>query len=218
MNLPNIKDNDNFKDLDTAWAIEQLRRASTPTDAVKLIQTISSKNLTAADRNDIITVLIENLSHHHPTVPAAAVEALTKLAPESVEPLIAAFHASKDHGLQAYIVQTLAKIGDGRALDLLLEVIGVAVANHCQGNVRRVAARGLAPIATNSNNPEVIQRILEKLTWALEKTEDWALRYAAAVSLQEIATIDAIAALQKAAIEERDSVVQVRIKTALESL
>lgn len=216
MNVPNIEDSNNFRDLDTAWALEQLRRASTPTEAINLIQSLSSKKITAPDSHNIINALIEILSHHHPAVPSAAVEALVTLVPDSVEPLITAFHASKDHALQAYIVQALAKIGDDRALDLLLEVIGVAVANHCQGNVRRVAARGLAPIASNSNNPKIIQGIVEKLVWALEKTEDWALRYAAAVSLEEIATFDAISALKKAAIEEEDSVVKVRIKTALE--
>ncbi len=205
-------------DLDTAWLIQQLRRASTPVDAVQLIEALTTKKTTAGDGEEIIAVLIEMLSHHHPSVPAAAVEGLVQLALDSVEPLIAAYHASVDHGLQAYIVQALAKIGDGRSLDLLLEVVGVEVANHCQGNVRRVAARGLGRIGSTANDPEVVKGAIAKLTWTLQKTEDWALRYAAVVSLQEIATLDANAALEIAATKESDSVVRVRIKTALDLL
>lgn len=205
-------------DLDTAWLIQQLRRASTPVDAVQLIEALAAKKTTAGDGEEIIAVLIEMLSHHHPSVPAAAVEGLVQLALDSVEPLIAAYHASVDHGLQAYIVQALAKIGDAKALDLLLEVVGVEVANHCQGNVRRVAARGLGRIGSTANDPEVVKGAIAKLTWTLQKTEDWALRYAAVVSLQEIATLDANAALEIAATKESDSVVRVRIKTALDLL
>ncbi|MBD2179754.1 HEAT repeat domain-containing protein [Planktothrix sp. FACHB-1355] len=218
MNALNINNSEGSRDLDIAWLIQQLRRASTPTDTVSLIQTLSARKTTVENTEEIIAAFIEILSHHHPSVPAAAVEGLVKLAPHSVEPLIAAFRASADHGLQAYIVQALAKIGDGRALDLLLEVVGVEVANHCQGNVRRVAARGLGRIGSTSGDLEMIKRAIEKLTWALLKTEDWALRYAATVSLQEIATVEAIASLQQALTQEQDNTVQTRIKTALEEV
>lgn len=104
--------------------------------------------------------------------------------------------------MQAYIIQALAQIGDRRAFDLLAEVVGVAVANHCQGNVRRVAARGLGRIGSISSDSQIIHRAVEKLTWALLTPEDWALRYAAGVSLQEIATPKAILALQQALSQE----------------
>ncbi|MEO8893408.1 MAG: HEAT repeat domain-containing protein, partial [Coleofasciculaceae cyanobacterium] len=130
--------------------------------------------------------------------------------------LIAAFHACKDHGIQAYIVQALAQIGDARGLDLLIEVVGIEVANHCQGNVRRVAARGLGKIGT-INHSQTRQKAIAKLTWALLKPQDWALRYAAVVSLEEIATEATIATLQQALNQEIDQVVQLRIKTALDN-
>ena len=198
-------------DLVTAELIDQLHYAVTTTEAVTLIQTLASRRTSAA-----IAPLIQMLHHHHPAVSAAAVEALVKLAPDTVEPLIKAFQFSKDHGLQASIVQALAQIGDARALDLLIEVVGVEVANHCQGNVRRVAARGLGKIGRISD-PQTRHRAVEKLTWALFNAADWALRYAAVVSLQEIATAEAIAALQQAFTQELDKVVQLRIKTALEN-
>jgi len=191
--------------------IDRLRRASTPSTAVTEIQSLVKSGTPRA-----CLALIEALSHHHPAVPAAAVAGLVQLAPDSVEPLIAAFHAAKDQGLQAYIVQTLAQIGDPRAYDLLAVVVGVEVANHCQGNVRRIAARGLGTIASIASDAEIIHRAVEKLAWALLNAEDWGLRYAAVVSLQEIGTPEAIALLQQALTTEQDKTVQVRIKTALD--
>jgi HEAT repeat protein len=81
--------------------------------------------------------------------------------------------------------------------------------------VRRVAARGLGKIAV-IGDLEAIEPIVEKLSWALFNPQDWALRYAAVVSLEEIATTDAISTLQKALSQETDAVVRERIKTALE--
>lgn len=204
---------DTINEQDIVGLIDRLHQAAIPNEAVAAV-----KALVASGSKAAITPLIAALSHHHPSVPAAAVEGLVQLAPDTVEPLIAAFHASYDHGVQAYIVQVLAQIADERTLDLLVDVVGVEVANHCQGNVRRVAARGLGKIASTSSNYQVIRVAIEKLTWALLNAEDWALRYAAAISLQEIATPEACTALQQALTREPDKVVQARLNTALEAL
>jgi bilin biosynthesis PecF protein len=160
--------------------------------------------------------LIKALSHHLPRVRSAAVTALVQLAPFSIKPLITAFYSSLDQGVQAYIIQALALIGNVQAFDLLAEVMGTEVANHCQGNVRRIAARGLGRISSNTRNAEITHQVTEKLIWALVTPEDWGLRYAAAVSLQEIATSEAIAALQLAFSQELDCVVRARIAIALQ--
>jgi bilin biosynthesis PecF protein len=62
------------------------------------------------------------------------------------------------------------------------------------------------------------RQAVAKLTWAVLKAEDWVLRYASVVSLQEIATIEAQAALQQVLTQEREKVVLARIATALEAL
>lgn len=98
---------------------------------------------------------------------------------------------------------------------MLEEVIGVSVANHYQGNVRRIAARGLGKIGSTASDIQTIHRAVDKLSWALLSPEDWALRYAAAVSLAEIGTPEAIAILQQALAQELDRVVQARIHRAL---
>ena len=164
-----------------------------------------------------INTFIESLKHHNPGLSSAAVERLIEFTPATVEPLIDAFHNSTDQSIQAYIIQALAQIGNSEAIDLLAEVIGTEVANHCQGNVRRIAARGLGNIGSTSHNPEIINRVLEKLIWALLNPQDWGLRYAAAVSLQQIATPAANIALQQALNQENDKVVRSRIAAAVNS-
>lgn len=198
---------------DIIGLLEQLHQAVTPTEVVATIKALVDSGSRAT-----IPSLIEVLNHHHPSVPAAAVEGLVQFAADSVEPLMAAFYASGDHGVQAYIIQALAQIADERATDLLVEVVGVEVANHCQGNVRRVAARGLGKIAHTSSNPQVIRAVIDKLTWALLNAEDWALRYATVVSLQEIGSSEARAVLERTLTQERDKAVQARLNTALEVL
>lgn len=191
--------------------IEQLNSAIATTEIVNLVQTLATNKIKIA-----IAPLIQLLHHHNPSVSAAAVAGLVQLAPDSVEALMTAFGACQDHGVQAYIVQALAQIGDARGLDILIDIVGTEVANHCQGNVRRVAARGLGKIG-KTNHSQIRQKAITKLTWALLKPQDWALRYAAVVSLEEIATEATIATLQQALNQEIDQIVQLRIQTALDN-
>jgi bilin biosynthesis PecF protein len=190
--------------------IAQLNNVISTAETISLIQSLANIKISTA-----IAALIPMLHHHNIAIATAVVKALVQLAPDSVEALMKAFEETKDHGVQALIVQALAKTGDVRSLDLLIEVVGVEVANHCQGNVRRVAARGLGKIAI-SGDLDTLEPVVEKLTWALLNAQDWALRYAAVVSLQEIATTPAIDALQQALTIETDVVCRERLKTALE--
>ncbi|MGA9379637.1 MAG: HEAT repeat domain-containing protein [Phormidium sp.] len=166
---------------------------------------------------EAIASLIEQLHNHHPGILSTAVESLVEIGTETVEPLITAFLTCKDHGVQGFIIQALARIGDIRTLDLLIEVVGIEVANHCQGNVRRMAARGLGNIGSTTKDILAIDRCIEKLNWALFNVEDWALRYAAIVSLQEIATSETQAILQQALHQQTDQIVTLRCQTALEN-
>ncbi|MFM7405483.1 MAG: HEAT repeat domain-containing protein [Cuspidothrix sp.] len=133
----------------------------------------------------------------------------------NVESLIADYYSSTDQNQQANIIKILAEMGDEKALDLLVDVVGVEVANHCQGNVRRVAARGLEKMVISTENPEKMQRGIDKLSWALLNVEDWGLRYAAAISLAAIANVkthsDIKEILNQALNQELDQVVKERI-------
>lgn len=172
---------------------------------------------TQINRKEAIASLIEKLYYNHPSISLIVVESLVGRGTEAVEPLITAFLSCKDHGIQAFIIQALALIGDLRTLDLLIEVVGIEVANHCQGSVRRMAARGLGKIGSTTNDISAINSCIEKLNWALSNVEDWALRYAAIVSLQEIATPETQAILTEALSQQGDPIVKLRCQTALEN-
>lgn len=109
------------------------------------------------------------------------------LVTDTTQSLLHEFKQCQNQNQQAEIISKLANHGDDRALDLLITMVGVEIANHCQGNVRRVAARGLGRIISQNTPLEQIKKALDKLIWALLNTEDWALRYACALSLKEIA-------------------------------
>jgi HEAT repeat protein len=184
-----------------------------------------SGNLAEAD---LIASLIADLHDHHPKVTKAAIDHLVQLAPGSVEPLMNAFATCLDHGIQAHIIEALAKIGDRRTLDLFIQIVGVEVANHCQGTIRRTAARGLGKISGNLEREpsqvvieEIIKPAIVKLDWALFHAEDWALRYGAIVSLEEIAKIApnlVKTSLKNAANQEDAIVVKTRLQKAIATL
>lgn len=210
MNLLNHQTIDSRSNPETLALLSQLQHASTPAEIVEIIH-----RLGAGGNQSVVPPLIQLLNHHHPSVPTATVAALVQLAPHSVEPLLNACTTSKDQTVQAYMIQALAQIGDARAVDLLVDIVGISVANHCQGNVRRVAARGLGKIGRDGDDPEATRQAEEKLTWALIHPEDWGLRYAAVVSLAEIGTQSAYTVLEQALTTEADAAVQARIQLAL---
>jgi phycoerythrocyanin alpha-cysteine-84 phycoviolobilin lyase/isomerase subunit PecF len=140
---------------------------------------------------------------------------LEQIASSKVESLIADYHTCIDQNEQAKIISILAELGDDLAIDLLVDVVGVEVANHCQGNVRRVAARGLEKMVISTTDSEKRQKAIDKLSWALLNAEDWALRYAAAVSLGAIATVEINTILYQAMTQESDRVVKERIQMIL---
>ena len=192
--------------LDNMELINQLQKAVIPSEIIPIVQELTNRKII-----DLMPILLQMLSHHHPAISTVAIEGLVKLAPYSVLPLIEYFKTCLDHGIQAFIIQALAQIGDIRALETLLNVVGVEVANHCQGSVRRVAALGLGNIGNNTNDISMINACIDKLKWALFNAEDWALRYASVVALENISREIAKPIFQAALITELDPIVKIRM-------
>jgi len=171
----------------------------------------------------VLTAMIQLLKHPRGAIAQRVSDALEQLGSDAVVPLLRAFEDCQDQGIQARLVQILAKIGDERALGLFVDLVGAEIANHCQGNVRRIAARGLGKILRSHPSPTQHQGAINRLIWAVQNPEDWALRYAAALSLAEIATDDTIQALKTVLQQEQehpgssgcDPIVQQRIERLL---
>jgi phycocyanobilin lyase alpha subunit len=166
----------------------------------------------------LISELIEAVKSPYPKVKAAGIQGLVTLAPTSVDSIMEIFDIDGDQDLRAGLTQALMEIGDPRTLSLLEKVIGFEIADHCQGKIRRVAARALGKIGRKACDPRVILRVIKKLEWTLFQPDDWALRYSAVVSLEEIGNRDAVLALQAAYQVESDAIVKMRNKRALSAL
>lgn len=160
--------------------------AQKQSSVASLENTSRFQSLETDDMVESISNLFGLLQNPDQRVVNTAKMSLIQLAPESVIPLVKKYNQCIDQNVQALIIQILANIGNDQALDLLVEVVGVEVANHCQGNVRRVAARGLGKMVTGQTDNTQIREAVEKLIWALLNAEDWGLRYASALSLKEI--------------------------------
>jgi phycocyanobilin lyase alpha subunit len=121
-----------------------------------------------------------------------------------------------DQDIRMGLVKAIASKKDGQFAAALIDAVGIEIGNHCQGNIRRVAACALGSVATELHQDELkIQTIFEKLTWALVEPDDWGLRYSSCLALEEINTDQAIKILSQACLLESDSIVLLRIKIAV---
>lgn len=185
----------------------------------KIVVLVAQQNTTSQQvPENLISELIEAVKSPYPQVKAAAIQGLVTLAPASVDSIMQIFEIDEDQDLRAGLTQALMQIGDPQTLSLLEKVIGFDIAAHCQGKIRRVAARALGKIGCQACAPPVILRVIEKLKWTLFQPDDWALRYSAVVSLEEIGNRDAVLALQTASQVESDIIVRMRSKRALSAL
>ena len=114
------------------------------------------------------------------------------------------------------IIKAMAELKKAIFLPAFLDAIGVEIGNHCQGNIRRVAACAIGDIDWQLElNTNSMAKTIEKLDWALLNPEDWGLRYSACLALQSINTGLAMDVLRKAKAKETDPVVSTRIAMAL---
>jgi len=144
------------------------------------------QNLTASHLEGAIPTLIAVLSYNNPGAAVAAVDGLIQLG----EPSVAALLEQLDHHnytARAWAIRALAGIGDPRGLVTLL---GVATADFAL-SVRRAAARGLGMMKWHWFPDDLLdiaqEEALEALLFVAEQDEEWVVRYAAVVGLQELA-------------------------------
>ena len=97
-----------------------------------------------------------------------------------------------------------------------IDAIGVEIGNHCQGNIRRVAACALGEIKwSDKDASEELPAIIKKLGWTLHSPEDWGLRYGACLALEGISNANSLELLINAKEKEPDPVICMRIEHAL---
>ncbi|WP_017305694.1 HEAT repeat domain-containing protein [Spirulina subsalsa] len=158
--------------------ITAIEQATSPNTLVQAVW-----NLANAQDLDAIPTLIEVLGYNNPGAAVAAVEGLVKLGEQAV-PILLENIDGYDYGARAWANRALARIGDPRALEMLLE----AASQDFALSVRRAAAKGLGGIQWEKLPPKerttAQERTLTTLAHILTKDEEWVVRYAAVVGLE----------------------------------
>ena len=126
------------------------------------------------------------------------------------------YFSETDQDIKMGLIKAITLKKDSQSAAALIDAVGVEIGNHCQGNIRRVAACALGSAALKLHQGERnIQTILDKLAWALVEPDDWGLRYSSCLALEEINEDRAIKILSQACLLEPDSIVSLRMRIAL---
>ena len=113
----------------------------------------------------------------------------------------------------------MAKLKDSDYIPALIDAIGVEIGNHCQGNIRRVAACALGDIDwILQDDCQSLTITMDKLSWTLQYPDDWGLRYSACIALEGIGNSSAKGLLLESRAKEVDPVVSKRINIALSEM
>ena len=126
------------------------------------------------------------------------------------------YFSETDQDIKMGLIKAITLKKDSQSEAALIDAVGVEIGNHCQGNIRRVAACALGSAALKLHQSKRnIQTILDKLAWALVEPDDWGLRYSSCLALEEINEDRAIKILSQAYLLEPDSIVSLRMQIAL---
>jgi len=168
--------------------IKDVELANNVLDLIKSVQALADLRSLQA-----IPTLIKALGYNNPGAAVAAMYGLIAIGREAVPELLSLID-NYNYGARAYTVRALAKIGDPRALEILLD----CSVNDLAPSVRRAAIKGLGYLQwawldissdiyqdNYQGNYQVEARILATLSSILKDT-DWSMRYAAVVALDHL--------------------------------
>ena len=138
-------------------------------------------------------------------------------SPESIKrDLHNLYFSESDQDIKMGLVKAMAKLKDSVYAPALIDAVGVEIGNHCQGNIRRVAACALGDIDwIQQADHQSLTITMDKLSWTLQYPDDWGLRYSACIALEGINDAQARDLLIETSQQETDPVISRRINIAL---
>ncbi len=126
------------------------------------------------------------------------------------------YFEESDQDIKMGLIKAMAEIKNTSYISAFIDAIGAEIGNHCQGNIRRVAACALGDLDwKGKKDSTLLTSVVKKLEWTLQTPEDWGLRYSACLALEKINNVDSAKILRKAKADESDSVVSTRLAMAL---
>ena len=141
-------------------------------------------------------------------------------SPESIkEDLHNLYFLELDQDIKMGLVKAMAKLKEGDYVPALIDAVGVEIGNHCQGNIRRVAACALGDIDwIQQADCQSLTITMDQLSWTLQYPDDWGLRYSACIALGSIGNSRARDLLLVSKTKEGDPVISKRIDIALSEI
>ncbi|HEY9603560.1 MAG TPA: HEAT repeat domain-containing protein [Allocoleopsis sp.] len=152
--------------------------------AERLVESVRA--LVACYSEAAIPTLIAVFGYNNPGAAMVAIEGLIRLGEPAVLPLLEQLD-DYNYGARAYSIRALAAIADPRAL----EVLATAALTDFAPSVRRAAAKGLGTLHWHQLPQEQVREAQATALQALlqvSQDPDWAIRYAAVVGLQTLAS------------------------------
>ena len=126
------------------------------------------------------------------------------------------YFTESDQDIKMGLIKAMAEIKSTAYITAFIDAIGAEIGNHCQGNIRRVAACALGDVDwKNKADSTELDTAFKKLEWTLHTPEDWGLRYSACLALERIHNADSVKILLRAKAHESDTVVSTRLAMAL---
>ncbi len=141
-------------------------------------------------------------------------------SPESIkEELNNLYFSESDQDIKMGLVKAMAKLKHIDYVPALIDAVGVEIGNHCQGNIRRVAACALGDIDwIQQADCQSLTITMNQLSWTLRYPDDWGLRYSACIALGSIGNSRARDLLLESRTKEGDPVISKRIDIALSEI
>ena len=166
--------------------------------------------------DDFLSIAYQQLRSPSLTDRETGINLLIRAADTHNTDLINLYFSESDQDVKMGLIKAMSARKNIDYIPAFFDAIGVEIGNHCQGNIRRVAACALGIIGwQNHTDTQAFNQIMEKLSWTLHHPEDWGLRYSACLSFNRIGTPAAAEILLNARRKESDPVVSKRIEMAL---
>ena len=166
--------------------------------------------------SDLLSDAFENLRSPSLTSRKAGIKQLIRGADHFKIDLLELYFSESDQDITMGLIKAMAELKNPQYANALIDAIGVEIGNHCQGNIRRVAACALGEINWKTGiSSQSLEAVFKKLEWTLLLPEDWGLRYSACLALEGIGSANSIELLIEAKAKETDPVLSVRLENAI---
>ena len=166
--------------------------------------------------SDLLSDAFENLKSPSLTNRKTGIKQLISGADHFKINLLDLYFSESDQDITMGLIKAMAELKNPHYAKALIDAIGVEIGNHCQGNIRRVAACALGDINWNAAiSSDSLDAVFNKLEWTLHSPEDWGLRYSACLALEGIGNANSIELLSEAKAKEIDPVLSERLDKAI---